>query len=51
MQAVTRVNAEQASKRIMQEPTRLSIGEGRCADGAVRANRLYRSCRGNGDGM
>jgi hypothetical protein len=30
MQAVTRVNAEQASKRIMQEPTRLSIGEGRC---------------------
>jgi hypothetical protein len=29
MQAVTRVNAEQASKRVMQEPTRLSFGEGR----------------------
>src|SRR6202040_1676668 len=29
MQAVTRVNAEQASKRGMQEPTRLSDGEGR----------------------
>jgi hypothetical protein len=29
MQAVTRVNAEQASKRVMQEPTRLSLGEGR----------------------
>jgi hypothetical protein len=29
MQAVTRVNAEQASKRVMQEPTRLSDGEGR----------------------
>jgi hypothetical protein len=23
------VNAEQASKRVMQEPTRLSLGEGR----------------------
>ncbi len=30
MQAVTRVNAEQASKRLMREPTRLEIGEGRC---------------------
>jgi hypothetical protein len=29
MQAVTRVNAEQASKQVMQEPTRLSDGEGR----------------------
>jgi hypothetical protein len=29
MQAVTRVNAEQASKRTTQEPTRLEIGEGR----------------------
>jgi hypothetical protein len=29
MQAVTGVNAEQASKRVMQEPTRLSDGEGR----------------------
>src|SRR5205814_9670887 len=30
MQAVTRVNAEQASKRLMQEPTHRVIGEGRC---------------------
>jgi len=29
MQAVTRVNAEQASKRVTWEPTRLSNGEGR----------------------
>src|SRR5271167_3459784 len=29
MQAVTRVNAKQASKRVVQEPTRLSLGEGR----------------------
>ena len=29
MQAITQVNAEQASKRVMQEPTRLSDGEGR----------------------
>jgi hypothetical protein len=29
MQAVTRVNAEQASKRLMQEPTHRDIGEGR----------------------
>ena len=28
-QAVTRVNAEQASKRVMWEPTRLNNGEGR----------------------
>ena len=28
-QAVTRVNAEQAPKRVMWEPTRLSNGEGR----------------------
>jgi hypothetical protein len=27
-QAVTRVNAEQASKSLMQEPTRLRTGEG-----------------------
>jgi len=31
MQAVTRVNAEQASKRVMWEPTRLRFGEGRCS--------------------
>jgi len=30
MQAVTRVNAEQASKRITWEPTRSDRGEGRC---------------------
>ena len=30
MQAVTRVNAEQASKRLMQEPTHRVFGEGRC---------------------
>jgi hypothetical protein len=29
VQAVTRVNVEQASKRVMWEPTRLSNGEGR----------------------
>ena len=29
MQAVTRVNVEQASKRVMWEPTRLNYGEGR----------------------
>jgi len=28
-QAVTRVNVEQASKRVMWEPTRLRFGEGR----------------------
>ena len=28
-QAVTRVNAEQASKRVLWEPTRLNNGEGR----------------------
>lgn len=29
MQAVTRVNVEQASKRVMQKPTHLNFGEGR----------------------
>jgi hypothetical protein len=29
MQAVTRVNVEQASKRVMWEPSRLNNGEGR----------------------
>jgi hypothetical protein len=58
-QAVTRVNAEQASKRVMRRPTRLNNGEG-CHHG------VQRSCaeeakstsdqapwlrRGNGDGM
>ena len=30
MQAVMGVNAEQASKRVTCEPTRLRYGEGRC---------------------
>jgi hypothetical protein len=30
MQAVTRVNAEQASKMLMQEPTCRKTREGRC---------------------
>ena len=29
MQAIMRVNVEQASKRVMWEPTRLRYGEGR----------------------
>ena len=50
-QAVTRVNAEQASKRIMWEPTRREYGEGRRRWGRGRANEPQRSHRGNGDGM
>ena len=34
MQAVTKVNAEQASKRTMQELTRRKYGEGRMSMGA-----------------
>jgi len=49
MQAVTRVNAEQASKRLTQEPTRRDIGRA-AADGTVRANEAHQTCRGNGDG-
>jgi len=49
MQAVTRVNAEQASKRLTQEPTRRVIG-GAAADGTVRANEDHQTCRGKGDG-
>src|ERR1700688_2400301 len=37
VQAVTRVNAEQASKQSTWEPTRLSYGEGRCWWGKTRA--------------
>ena len=49
-QAVTRVNAEQASKRTMWEPTRQWDGEGRCRK--LCKERLgLRSHRGNGDGM
>jgi hypothetical protein len=36
MQAVTRVNAEQASKRLMRKPTRLRYGEGCCRWGSER---------------
>ena len=50
MQAVTRVNAEQASKRVMRKPTRLNIGEGRSCWGE-RAMRPQQVRRGNGDGM
>jgi hypothetical protein len=50
MQAVTRVNAEQASKRVMWEPTRLNNGEGRRRSGG-RATAPDRSHRGSGDGM
>jgi len=50
-QAVTRVNAEQASKQLMWEPTQQRDGEGR-RRGLRGANRsLPRSHRGNGDGM
>src|SRR5215468_5669697 len=49
MQAVTRVNAEQASKRLTQEPTRRVIVRA-AADGTVRANKDHQTCRGNGDG-
>ena len=42
-------NAEQASKRLTQEPTRRVIGRA-VADGTVRANEDHQTCRGNGDG-
>ena len=49
-QAVTRVNAEQASKSITWEPTRIDRGEGRC--GLERTSDTSRqSRRGSGDGM
>ena len=50
-QAVTRVNAEQASKRVMWEPTRLSNGEGQRRWGRRTSKRTQRSHRGSGDGM
>ena len=43
------MNAEQASKRLTQEPTRRVIGKA-AADGTVRANEDHQTCRGNGDG-
>ena len=42
------MNAEQASKRLTQEPTRRVIGRA-AADGTVRANEAHQTCRGNGD--
>jgi len=36
MQAVTRVNVEQASKRVMRKPTRLKYGEGRRCQASER---------------
>jgi hypothetical protein len=50
MQAVTRVNAEQASKIQMQKPTRKDYGEGCHCWGSERA-RTQEFCRGSGDGM
>ena len=43
------MNAEQASKRLTQEPARRVIGMA-AADGAVRANQSQQTCRGNSDG-
>ena len=43
------MNAEQASKRLTQEPARRVIGMA-AADGTVRANEVHQTCRGNGDG-
>jgi hypothetical protein len=50
MQAGTRVNAEQASKRAMWEPTRLRYGEGR-RFWTSRATVIQGSHRGSGAGM
>ena len=43
------MNAEQASKRLTQEPARRVIGMA-AAEGTVRANEFQQTCRGNGDG-
>ena len=40
MQAETRVNVEQASKRVMRKPTRLRFGEGRRPPGQTSDIRL-----------
>src|SRR5262249_25550192 len=50
MQAVIKVNAEQASKRITQELTRRKYGEGGSGWEST-SERSQRSCRGIGDGM
>jgi hypothetical protein len=44
------VNAEQASKSVMQGPTRLRFGEAE-DDGIVRANKFPSDLPGIGDGM
>ena len=49
-QAVTRVNAEQTSKPVMRESTRLGNGENRCGLGR-RAVFTQPSRLGTGDGM
>jgi len=49
-QAVTLVNAEQASKRLMQEPTRPGFGEGRSWWNGT-SEQIPSTCRGIGDGM
>ena len=51
IQAVTRVNVEQASKRAMREPTRLKYGEGRRCWGRESDRRTQRNRRGSDDGM
>jgi hypothetical protein len=50
MQAVTKVNAEQASKTTTQELTRRKYGEGR-SRWETTSELSQRSCRGIGDGM
>ena len=50
MQAVTRVNVEQASKRAMWKPTRLRNGEGR-SPWINRATEAHGFHRGSDDGM
>jgi hypothetical protein len=49
LQAVTIVNAVQAPKRVMQEPTRRESREGRRR--WEMSEQSHRSCRGIGDGM
>ena len=50
LQAVTIVNAVQAPKRVMQEPTRRESREGR-RRWERTSEQSHRSCRGIGDGM
>ena len=51
MQAGTRVNAEQASKRAMRESTLLRLGEDRWRSGKQAADAPVRFRRGSGVGM